>query len=110
MHVLTLAVAAKGDLSEEGVLETKNLLALSTWITSARKEESAEISALRTALMGADETENESADYVDEQMTKMVRTIASLSLQVPLSRASRKWLNEVIGVFSTLLAQCVYSK
>lgn len=109
MDVHKVATDALSDLMKDGTLETRNLLALSSWVTQNRKKDGPEMDALRTALMSADESENETSEHVEGQITRMTRTISALSVNVPLSSVARAWLKEVIGDLSALLAQCVRS-
>lgn len=107
MDVHKVATDALGNLMKDGPLEVNSLLTLLAWVRNNHTKDSLEMQALRTALMSADETEDESPAHVAEQLTRLTETLSALSGSVPLPSKTRAWLREVVGDFSALLAQCV---
>jgi hypothetical protein len=107
MDVHTLATDTLGNLMKENSVEVNSLRALVTWVEDNRAKDSPEMDALCTALIGADESEDESPARVEQQITRLTETLSVLSGGVPPSSRERAWLKEVVGDFSALLAHCV---
>jgi hypothetical protein len=111
MDVLKLVLDAKTDLNNEGgLVEHKNLVALGAWIGANRNKTTLQMEALRIALVASNESlkdEQEDPEKIAGEVERMVQTLSSFSHRLSLARKDEKWLNEVLGDFSALLAQCV---